>query len=106
MRAEAEARGDHRFSCTREVTLFRALQKPLPPETVEVEGRWHGGAHYPLMFQMNMASARSTERRQGRNATTYKQCYNMTTTCTVCGKNIQMASLTRHHMQKQHSIYL
>ena len=46
------------------------------------------------------------ERRQGRNATTYKQCYNMTTTCTVCGKNIQMASLTRHHMQKQHSIYL
>ena len=66
-RAEAEARGDRRFSCTREVTLFRALQKPLPPETVEVEGRWHGGAHYPLLFQMRMASARSHRGTQERN---------------------------------------
>ena len=66
-RAEAEARGDHRFSCTREVLLFRGMQKPLPPETVEVEGRWHGGAHYPLLFQMRMASSRSQGRKQERN---------------------------------------
>ncbi len=66
-RAEAERRGGHRFSNAREVTLFRALQKTFPPETVEVEGRWHGGAHYPLLFQMRMASSRSQGRKQGRN---------------------------------------
>ena len=58
-RAEAEARGDRSLCCSREVFLFRAAQKTFPVETVEADGRWHGGAHYPLMFQMRMASARS-----------------------------------------------
>ena len=66
-RAAAEARGDRRFSSTREVLLFRGAQKVFPVDTVEVDGRWHGGAHYPLLFQMRMASTRSQERKQGRN---------------------------------------
>ena len=67
-RAEAEARGDRSLCNYREVFLFRAAQKTFPVETVEVDGRWHGGAHYPLMLQMRMASARSAPSKQRRGA--------------------------------------
>ena len=65
-RADAEARGDKSLCNTREVLLFRAQQKTLPVETVEVDGCWHGGAHYPLMFNVRMASARSKEKQAAR----------------------------------------
>ncbi len=31
-----------------------------------MDGRWHGGAHYPLMFNVRMASARSKEKQAAR----------------------------------------
>ncbi len=52
---------------SRDVLLFRAAQRTFPVETVEVDGRWHGGARYPLMFHMRMASARSQEKKLKRS---------------------------------------
>ena len=50
MRAEAERNGDHSLSSTREAYLYRARQKLLDVDVVEVDGCWHGGAHMPLFI--------------------------------------------------------
>ena len=66
-REEAEKKGDKSLCQTPATFIFQCKETRLDVELVELDGQWHGGAHYPLMCATNFACARGPQGRSNRS---------------------------------------